>query len=415
MKTMCAVVSVVLSTGVLWAADVKLFTDREEYGPGQSVTIRFKNGSSKEVTLQPAQPRILNASGQLVYFPLGAEDIVVDVPADGIYPWVGWTWKKVDNEGKPVPPGSYTLAMEYLQTGSPELKKVTKTITLLETGSPVGSMTLTTDKPVYQAGSAEGMEVMVVNSSSQKVYPTSVLSVVLLKGTKVVYKKPAGPILNLALEPGWSENYFWSTKGLGSGIYTVKAGPFSIGNKKVTLSRFIVLTPTGKIAGTSAFPLWNKNTWIYETPEGESTEVKLQISLGGWYKAWNLLGADRWVKMVDPSLPMLVTSASASDNNPLPLFQFGRPLNYSYIVNVPGFLSNQDVKVTAVNQTVVTPAGTFKGCYRLDALSAWPSFSSFWFAPGIGLVRYSAMAKIHSLRSATIRGTDGKVYTIGIK
>lgn len=72
---------------------------------------------------------------------------------------------------------------------------------------------------------------------------------------------------------------------------------------------------------------------------------------------------------------------------------------------VPGYTENKNVVVFAdsvrreitvgEDETVTTAAGTFEGCrhihVQIDGLSAWACFGGcmdFWFAPGVGLVRY---------------------------
>lgn len=84
---------------------------------------------------------------------------------------------------------------------------------------------------------------------------------------------------------------------------------------------------------------------------------------------------------------------------------------------------NKTLRVGAVNQAVDTPAGRFTGCYRLDVLPAakkYKEFGSFWFARGVGWVRYTAIGYdgklvAYSLHRAKIQDTDGTWYTIGIE
>ncbi len=69
---------------------------------------------------------------------------------------------------------------------------------------------------------------------------------------------------------------------------------------------------------------------------------------------------------------------------------------------------------------MATPAGLFKGCYVLQVVNgnvADAGFGTFTFAAGIGLVQFDQISivgtKVYSLRSAKIRGIDGKTYFIG--
>jgi len=82
------------------------------------------------------------------------------------------------------------------------------------------------------------------------------------------------------------------------------------------------------------------------------------------------------------------------------------------------------VEVGSTNETVVTPAGTFLNCYRLDVVypffsSVGHGYNSFFFAPGVGLVQYVAFSAsddedtTYRLHHAKIRALDGKVYRIG--
>lgn len=75
-------------------------------------------------------------------------------------------------------------------------------------------------------------------------------------------------------------------------------------------------------------------------------------------------------------------------------------------------------RVGPTDATVVTRAGKFYGCNRLDVVgSTTAQFGSFWFAPGIGLIQYSHRQgtnpfRTPCLRDARIRGTDGARYTV---
>ena len=130
----------------------------------------------------------------------------------------------------------------------------------------------------------------------------------------------------------------------------------------------------------------------------------------------------RYAKLSGGSYPTLSVMAlvGGDGNMSVPLFRFKRPLGYSYTVQAPP-LTGAKLKVGSKNDTLLTPLGTFKNCYRLDV--QYPTnvligvgYKSFWFAPGVGLVGYNKFNPEgpvnFRLESAKILGSDGKLYLL---
>lgn len=260
--------------------------------------------------------------------------------------------------------------------------------------------TLSTDRPVYKTGPIGVVEIRLKNlgkkvltatwsirKDGQAIYAATVPSTVMPKQTKT-----------------WQWNMLdTESKPVGPGSYEVVVG---------ALSRTIAITPTGSIAGSISFPLAVGNEWRYEpvgsgAPETTAVAIK-QLS---WYWVTGLAGKDRWAAALGSNL---VAFPSASGGI-APLFRFRRPLGYAYTTNFAPGLELATMKVGSVDETVEAPAGTFTGCYRLDAVSGQ---ASFWFASGIGLVQYGKKwgggMKKFRLRRADVWGTDGKQYTVGL-
>jgi hypothetical protein len=241
------------------------------------------------------------------------------------------------------------------------------------------------------------------------------------KGNQLVHSHISIMILG-SIAPGQSKTWIWDMKNMSgklvpAGSYTIKVGQLWLGDAQFTRSVTVALTPSGKLAGSSFFPLAVGNEWNYSTfpsigsPGGLFEKMKVTTKSGIWHKVTNLLGNDRWAKLSGGLYPTL------SIWGPGDLFRFNRPVGYTYTVNNQWFTK---LKVGAKNVTVMTPAGTFKDCYRIDVAAsamADAGYGSFWFAPGVGLVQYETIwiggSKLYKLDSAKIRGSDNKLYVIG--
>lgn len=287
------------------------------------------------------------------------------------------------------------------------------------------SVELTTDKPVYRAGTVGSVYIRVKNLSAQTVTLSGAAPWrIYNSGGQVVADLVwAGP-----LAPGQSREWAWTKRHMltrnfvPTGTYTILSGPVIVGGTSRTLWRTIALTPSGNLAGTSRFPLWVGNTWTYQgaVANGPLVSRTIQVTalLQWWYRVTNLAGATRAAAMVGATYPSLLCSPTRSGSG-ADLFRFNRPLYYSYTVDFAPFPPGAKFSVGATNETVQTPAGRFTGCYRLDVQGSGilaPQFGSFWFAPGVGLVQYvnpwTDGSKMMRLRYAKVRGSDGAWYTV---
>lgn len=283
---------------------------------------------------------------------------------------------------------------------------------------------LTTDRPVYKLGS--GMVTLTLtNGGTGTIGTNSPNPWVIYRGDQIVFA-PISILIVGSLTPGQSKSWGWDMKDMGglpvtAGSYTVKVGPLwsgYTGNSGFSLSKTIALTPSGKIAGSSRFPLKVGNEWNYgavTSSGGLNQSMKVTTKSENWYKVTNLVGMNRWARLTSSSKPTLFVSSQPSDPSAR-LFRFNQPVGYTYTTNMETFTQ---LKVGAIDETVETPAGMFLGCYRLDVAAstiADGGYGSFWFAPGVGLVQYSKPwiggTNFYRLVSVTIQGSDGKVYTL---
>lgn len=272
---------------------------------------------------------------------------------------------------------------------------------------------LTTDRPVYKTGAAGTVKITVKNSGAAAVSVPGPVKIV--SGASVVAEVALGLDSDGTLGSNEAVTISWNKKNAGGqpvekGTYTVQVGDPPV-------SRMIALTPTGKIAGDSYAPLTVGNQWVSKaigTPSGNSLDVGTVYDVNGsWYKI-TLAGNNVWASMTGTvQLPTLQVK------DPIfgivkDLFLFKRPLNYVYTVDLAPFAADLTLKVGSINDTVPAPAGTFKGCYRLDNLGM--EGGSFTFAAGIGLVKYSKVSPPSQavLYRAKLKGSDGAWYTIGL-
>ncbi len=293
-------------------------------------------------------------------------------------------------------------------------------------------VTLTTDRPVYKAGVSQ-VKITLTNGSSSTLVMSASAPWWIQKGDALVYS-PVSLTLSVPIGVGQSVSWIWhpqtdtmSGGPAGKGTYTVTVEGLTLGTQSFQLSHQFALTSTGKVAGSTMFPLAVGDKWDYvkdSQPDvvSSSMEVTSKLSDSNWYKVENLLSGTRWAKRSGFTYPTLYTTSNPlSTSGAGPLFRFNRALGYTWIVNVAPQLTSATLKVGAVNETVVTPAGTFTGCYRIDHVAdtvAYAGVERFWFAPGIGLVQYSAQTLwggiVYRLNRAKVWcSTDGNFYTIG--
>ncbi|MBI2900498.1 MAG: hypothetical protein HYY17_09950 [Planctomycetes bacterium] len=278
---------------------------------------------------------------------------------------------------------------------------------------------LQAEKPVYKAGVAGDVKFTLTNNTADTITLSTPTPWSISKDDKLVYAPFSIMILG-SVAPGQSKTWTWNKKGygdewVGAGTYTIKVGLIWAGGDPFSLTCDVALTPNGKLAGTSRFPLAVGNEWTYVSEMSQQETMKVAYKWGDWYWVKKLVGGSRWAHMSSSWQPtLIVTTASDSTS---PLFRFNRPVGYTYKVNV-GFIKK--MKVGGTDETVNTPAGTFTGCYRLDvaengAMDA--GYGSFWFAPGVGLVQYTTIwiggQHTYRLHHAKIKGSDGKTYGFG--
>lgn len=292
--------------------------------------------------------------------------------------------------------------------------------------APGSQVKLTSDRPVYKRGSPTGVKFTLTNGSSQQV---AVGPWTIGNGSQPVFEFN---LLGMELiAPGQSKSWTWNMKDTGgklvpAGSYKIE-GTVWIGDAYFNRSITVALTPSGKLAGTNPFPLAVGNEWIYVSgpavgaPGGlpESMKVTKKWGFSGWHTVSNLAGGERRVRLVGAWKPTLYLMVQGLMPFTSPLFRFNLPVGATYAVNMQ-FIKK--LKVGAKNETVVTPAGTFQGCYRLDVVptsGTAPGFGSFWFAPGVGLVQYSKPmfigAQVFKLQFAKVTGSDKKSYSFGLQ
>lgn len=224
--------------------------------------------------------------------------------------------------------------------------------------------------------------------------------------------------LSLTLKPWEWATYTWDKKDrfgktVPPGSYRIQAGPTWNGTRWETQAATVALTPSGRIAGSKWFPLAVGNSWYY-TGERESNELYVDYETFGWSHTrgeplWNL-SLKYWGA---PFSTLYVWSGMKAN----PLFRFGRVPGTEWSSPTP---SMKRLRVGATDVAVVTPVGTFPGCYRIDVIQSVPwdgrEFRSLWFHPGVGLVAYRLRTPTYEsvlrLRRAKIRGSDGRWYTL---
>jgi len=292
---------------------------------------------------------------------------------------------------------------------------------------------LTTNAPVYKANSPGVVIITLKNIGSQPIHllgsvPWRVMTELF---DWAVYEPTSSPTM-LTLSPGQSKTWTWNKRdGNGAwappGTYHINCEPLFVGSmngQPLYPEQTIALTPTGKIAGTSRFPLATGNRWDYSDVNALYVDLPTVLpGVGSWFRLYTPLNQNvhHLVSMGGSATFPALRSAPTSLGGVGDLFRFNRPLGYTYDIKFK-YLPHGTFKVGATSQTVVTPAGTFPGCYRLDFtpssnIAPGKRFGSLWFAAGVGLVQFTTVhnwtVQLHKLFSATIRGTDGKRYSIG--
>ena len=142
----------------------------------------------------------------------------------------------------------------------------------------------------------------------------------------------------------------------------------------------------------SYFPLKEGNHWEYT--DGFKADVKSALPTPSGVNYW----INRLSAFAEPKGAVLrpirhSVRVTIIDHPPALLYRFKRPAGSTYAVNLQPF-PPMTVKVTAKDETVTVPAGTFKKCIRFDFRRPVPLnpgatslVYSQWFAPGVGLVK----------------------------
>jgi hypothetical protein len=92
----------------------RLETDKQEYGPGELVTIRFINGCQVTLTLPNTAPwRIKDGQGRIVFTPPSLPAITEVPPGETR----NWLWNKRDQAGHQIPAGTYIAELETMDAG----------------------------------------------------------------------------------------------------------------------------------------------------------------------------------------------------------------------------------------------------------------------------------------------------------
>ncbi len=290
-------------------------------------------------------------------------------------------------------------------------------------------VSLRVEDPVAKAGTSGTVEFTATNHTSSTVYMSSPSPWYIEKGGQLVYSPISIMILG-KLNPGESKTWAWDKKKMGgeyvpAGNYTVVVGQFFKGDSSYALKCDFALTSSGRLAGTSPFPLSTSNAWTYLSgpvqgnPAGSSTTMKVTSysPSTGWYKVKDTPHGTLKLKLTGVYKRTLWVLVDPPNSGPVarPMFRFDRSVGYTWDSKFIGKL-----KVTATNETVKTPAGTFEKCYRVDVVEspiADAGYNTYWFAKGVGLVQYKkgwwGGSNTHSLHHAKVKGSDGKVYKVG--
>jgi len=295
---------------------------------------------------------------------------------------------------------------------------------------------LRAEKAVHKAKSPGVVKFTLINNSPYTV-SINVTAAFWVRNHKleVVHKPSSSNEMNapIALPPGTSYSWNWNKKSSKNnkwappGTYEILVGPIIVSDWNVYINRNIdiALTPTGTIAGSSMFPLSVGNEWTYLPNWGGGlpgiwVSEAVTEKNGVWYRVHGLLNTDYWARMVPSVNKTKKLMVGDEPSSATTLFDFGADWLSMYSINDMWIYG---VKLMSKNETVETPAGTFKNCYRFS-LQYLPNglhgqgFKSFWFAPGVGLVKYTTIGNGHrtfSLYHAKIRASNGVVYNIGRK
>jgi len=147
-------------------------------------------------------------------------------------------------------------------------------------------------------------------------------------------------------------------------------------------------------AAPDYFPLAVGNSWTYRagSPHVDLPEQHFTTTVAAarrdravWFLLRDYQGGDHWVRR---------TAGRVVEAPARLWYRFDLPVGGSWTMRIAGGLPGSDgarLTLAARNETVETPAGTFRGCLRIDYRHrvADAGVISEWFAPGVGLVKRS--------------------------
>ncbi|MCA8923442.1 MAG: hypothetical protein KDD82_16620 [Planctomycetes bacterium] len=152
-------------------------------------------------------------------------------------------------------------------------------------------------------------------------------------------------------------------------------------------------------------PLARGDRWTFrEQRSGEEVRSWSGRKVGNWRRVGLAdLGA-RWATLHRNRLYVW-------DGRPQRVFDFELATGDGVDVNLSGREPGRMV-LAARDELVATPASTFRGCTRFDWIGATPGrgWGSFWFAPGVGLIKWTqweqSNARTFELARAHVGGRD---------
>jgi hypothetical protein len=156
------------------------------------------------------------------------------------------------------------------------------------------------------------------------------------------------------------------------------------------------------------FPLQAGNVWQYAT-NLENPEPGLELRI---FDPIKIRKSDYFLWGTNTSIDTLRLDANGdiwqyTAGQDLLRFAFSRDDRATYSFPDAKFGENQGYQVKIVkNQTVVTPAGTFKNCiqFHFDVAEAMDEEVTYIFAPGVGLVSLKGSWIGYKLLSAEVYG-----------
>lgn len=282
---------------------------------------------------------------------------------------------------------------------------------------PNGGMDFEADGLIQKAGVAGTVTFGVRNEGTTAIYfisnPWSVQH-----GGQTVYMPPLANV-TITLQPGQSKFWTWNKKKSNGqfvppGNYRIILGPLF---PAMVFQFFdVALTSTDNITGGSYFPLAVKNLWKFDddklpTPSLKTMDVSYQA--GAWYKIWNLAGVSPlWCGTGGTIFPTLYVKTTETAPTQA-LFRFNRPTGYTWALSLGLF---KKMNVVSTNASIAATAGKFSNCTLFHATNAAGTVvGRFWFAKGIGLVKFEDLWGSRTLRYAELRGIDGTMYRFGVQ